>query len=59
MKSCLDEIRELYAKYSPKEIADAVATYRKDQEELKELTELQLQRERIDAKLVKFKLKTD
>ena len=24
MKSCLDEIRELYAKYSPKEIADAV-----------------------------------
>jgi len=54
MKSCLDEIRELYAKYSSKEIADALATYRKDQEELRELTELQLQKERIDEKLVKF-----
>jgi hypothetical protein len=54
MKSCLDEIRELYAKYSSKEIADAIATYRKDQEELKELTELELQKEQIDDKLVKF-----
>lgn len=32
MKSCLDRIRELYAEYTPQEIASAIGQYRKEEE---------------------------
>lgn len=53
--SCLDKVRALYAEYPVEEIVAAIAQYRKEQEEKKELESLLAQKEEIDAKLVKFR----
>lgn len=54
VKSCLDLVRELYAEYSPQEIAQAIAQYRKDYQEREELERLQNQRDILDDKILKF-----
>lgn len=55
MKSCLDHVRELYAQFTPLEIAAAIAQYRRDEQEREELENLTKQRDEIDEKLVKFR----
>lgn len=54
MISCLDKIRELYAEYTPQEIAAAIGQYRRDQQEKQELEALRNQRDILDDKILKF-----
>ena len=54
VKSCLDRVRELYAEYTPQEIAQAIGQYRKDHQEREELERLQQQRAELDEKILKF-----
>jgi hypothetical protein len=54
VKSCLDRIRELYADYTPEEIAQAIGQYRKDVQEREDLERLMKQRDDLDTKILKF-----
>ena len=54
VKSCLDLVRELYAEYSPQEIAQAIGQYRKDHQEREELERLQKERDILDDKILHF-----
>ena len=54
MKSCLDPVRELYARFTPQEIAQAIGQYRKDVQEREELERLQTERAILDDKILHF-----
>lgn len=54
MKSCLDHVRELYARFTPQEIAQAIGQYRKDVQEREELERLQTERAILDDKILHF-----